>query len=214
MSGLRLPSTIAGVGETAQEEIHTQWSTYEWAKEFLERQYGLVPPQEPNWAPPELTLKDLTESIGKDYTEKYMQITGWFGYLAEVKSRVNAQILELDNEMKQIEASMRENMRAMSSKTTKSGEPKAPPAQEMEDKIRLDPRYKELGVKKQGFEQMATMLTSRINKHEYEIKLMSRQVEIKRTEFDHASREGGISGNRGAPLRTPGESQQGGGRRW
>jgi predicted RNA-binding protein with RPS1 domain len=210
--GLRLPVTIAGVGEKAQEEIHSKWSTYEYAKEFLERQYGMVPPQEPNWAPPVLTLKDLTESAGKDYTDKYMQLTGWYGYLSEVKSRVSAQVLELDNEMKQIEASMRENMRSHSTKKTKSGESKAPPLAEMEDKIRLDPRYIELGIKKQGFEQMEAMLTSRINKHEYEIKLMSRQVEIKRAEFDHNTRESSISGNRGAPLRTPGDD--GPSRRW
>lgn len=207
--GLRLPSTIAGVGESKQKDIHGKWSTYEDAKNALETEYGMVPPQEPDWAPPVLSLKDLTESTGKDYTEKYLQLTSWFGYLAEVKSRVSAQILELDNEMKQVEATMRENMRNNSTKTTRSGETKSPPAQEMEDKIRLDPRYMELGVKKQALEQMASMLTSRINKHEYEIKLMSRQVEIKRTEFDQSNREGSISGNKGVPLRTPGES-----RRW
>lgn len=207
--GLRLPSTMAGVGESAGKEIHTEWSTYERAKRMLEEEYGMAPPQEPNWPAPDLTLDDLTKSVGKDYTEKYMQLTGWYGYLSEVKSRVVAQILELENEMRQIEATMRQNMRDRTTRTTAKGEAKAPPAQEMDDKIRLDPRYKELGIKKQGFEQVASMLTSRINKHEYEIKLMSRQVEIKRTEWEHAGREGGINGNRGAPLRTPSE-----GRRW
>ena len=207
-----MPVTLAGVGESTQEEIHVQWSTYEQAKYALEQEYGMIPPQEPNWAPPVLTLKDLTESQGKDYTEKYMQLTAWYGYLSEVKSRVNAQVLELDNEMKQIEARMREGMRERSTKRTKAGESKAPPAQEMEDKIRLDPHYTELGVKKQGLEQMATMLTSRINKHEYEIKLMSRQVEIKRVELDHSNREGALHVQRGNTLRTPGEGSPN--RRW
>lgn len=212
--GLRLPSTLAGVGETAQQEIHSRWSTYENAKHYIETVVGLKPPEEPKWAEPVLTLQGLTESTGKDYTEMYMQVTGWFGYLGDIKARVSAQILERDREMKFIEAKMREAMRDRSDRTTKTGDRKAPPAGEMDDKILLDARYSTLGIEKQGFEQVVSMLNARITKLEYEIKLISRQVEIKRTEFEHANREGGINGQRGVPLRTPGASTAPSGRAW
>lgn len=196
--GLRIPDTV-GVGTEAHEEIHETWSTYDQAKADVEMKFGMMPLKEPDFAPPTLTLKDLTESQGKDYTEKYLYVTGWYGYLGEVKARLSAQILELDNEMNQISSRMRESMRSRSTRTTRGGESKAPPAQEMEDKIRLDPRYTELGVKKQGIEQMRSMIASRIERHEYEIKLLSRQVEIKRTEWEHANRAGGINGQGGIP---------------
>lgn len=204
--GLRLPETLAGIGASEQEDIHLKWSTYEAIKNEIEMRYGMMPIQEPAWAPPTLTLEDLTEKVGKDYTEKYLQVTAWYGYLSEVKARISAQLLEIDNEMNHIESSMREKMRDRSTKTTKGGDRKAPPIAEMTDKIRLDTRYSDLSTRKQGFEQMKVIISARVDKHEYEIKLLSRQVEIKRTEFDHAQREGGISGQRGAPLRTPGNS--------
>lgn len=209
--GLRLPDTIAGVGETEQAAIHDAWSTYEKIKETIEMEFGMLPIEEPAWSPPTLTLDDLTEKVGKDYTEKYLQVTAWYGYLGEVKARLSAQLLEIDNEMNHIEASMREKMRERSTKTTKGGERKAPPLAEMADKIQLNGRYSDLSVKKQGLEQMIVILTARIVRHEYEIKLLSRQVEIKRTEFDHAQREGGINGPRGAPLRTPSNNSERGG---
>lgn len=200
--GLRLPATIAGAGATQEAAIHNDWDTYNRAVEFVQMSIGLPPANEPDCDPPTLSLKDL-EASGSDYSNKYLQLLSWFTYAQQKEIEAECQVIQLTNEMKQIAATMREGMRERSGRTTKGGEKKAPPAAEMEDKIRLDARYLELGQTLQFQEHVKKLVEAKRMKYESELKLMSRQVEIKRQEFENSNRENAIRGGRGAPSGEP-----------
>ena len=87
-----------------------------------------------------------------------------------------------------IETRIRTNMRKNSLKKTRSGESKAPPAQEMEDAINADTRYLELKQKLLLQKQILKRLNARVETLDREIRLTSRQVEIRRQEFDNTGR--------------------------
>lgn len=191
--GLRLPNVLAGIGANEEEEIHKSWDTYNDVKKYMEDTLGFMPPHEPQYPPPKLTIEDLTEAQGKDYTEKYLHFIGWFNYANQICASASAQILQYDNEIKIIEARMRENMRKQSTITTKGGKVKAPPVVEMSDTIRLDPRIIELTQVKQWQSQLLVRMTALREEFESGRGLLSRQIEIKKLEYGGAARENNLN---------------------
>lgn len=190
--GLRVSEQIADVGESEAEEIHEQWTMYPLVKRYLEEQLAMAMPAEPEFACPPLKVEDLTTPDGKQYTETYTQRVAWFGFFSERKAEHDAIVLELEAEMSIIETRIRTNMRKGSLKKTRSGETKAPPAQEMEDAINRDTRYLELRQKLVFHKQILKRLNARVETLDREIRLTSRQVEIRRQEFDNSGRSPGV----------------------
>lgn len=200
--GLRIEGTIAGIGASEAATINTEWNSYTDAIRYLEDQLGMAPLKEPEFPYPSLRVEDLTTTDNKAYTEAYMHRVAWFGFLSEQKAKHDAVRLELEAKMSMIETRIRQEMRKHSRKVTRAGETKAPPAQEMEDAINSDHHYIELKKKLVLHEQVLKLLNSRVETADREIRLTSRQVEIRRQDFDNASR-----GN--ASIRQPGMRQPG-----
>lgn len=205
--GLSLPTVLAGMSASEEAEIHKRWDTYNDVTEHMEN-LGFGPPREPSYLEPTLSVEDLTESQGKDYTEKYLHFIGWFNYANQICASATAQILQCDNEIKIIEARMRENMRKRTDRKTRSGEAKAPPIVEMADTIRLDPRIVELTQVKQWHTQLLERVSAKRMEFESGRALLSRQIEIKKLEYGGAARENNLNvrdpqGNRPRHLRTP-----------
>lgn len=190
--GLRLPGMLAGVSTSEEEEIHKRWDTYKQVTEHMEN-LGFGPPKEPNYLEPTLSVEDLTEAQGKDYSEKYLHFIGWFNYANQICASSQAQILQCDNEIKIIEARIRGNMRKQSDRTTKGGQIKAPPVVEMGDTIRLDPRIIELTQVKQWHEQLLARVSAKRDEFESGRALLSRQIEIKKLEYGGAARENNLA---------------------
>lgn len=181
--GLRLQTRVVGVGESEADQIHNEWSSYDIVKEYLETSLAFVSPPEPEFACPPLRVEDLTTTDNKAYTETYARRVAWFGFYSEKKAEHDAIVLEIDAEMNVIETRIRTQLRKTSNKTTASGEPKAPPAQAMEDAINSDVRYLELKKKKVFHGQVLKRLNARVETLDREIRLTSRQVEIRRQEL-------------------------------
>jgi hypothetical protein len=205
--GLHLPNVLAGISASEEAEIHKRWDTYDQVTKAME-DLGFMPAMEPQYAEPILTIEDLTESQGKDYTEKYLHFIGWFNYANQICASSEAHILQCDNEIKIIEARMRENLRKRSDKKTAKGESKPPPLAEMADTIRLDQRIIELTQVKQWHTQLFERVSAKREMFESGRALLSRQIEIKKLEYTGAGREGNLNirdqqGGRARPMRTP-----------
>lgn len=186
--GLRIQGPITGVGDSEAAQIHEEWTTYPQVRDYLETHLALTVPVEPNFACPPLRVEDLTTPDNKVYTETYAQRVAWFGFYSERKAEHDAIVLELEAEMGIIETRIRTGMRKNSKKVTRTGESKAPPAQEMEDTINLDTRYLELKQKLLVQKQVLKRLNARVETLDREIRLTSRQVEIRRQDFDNTGR--------------------------
>ncbi len=197
--GLRLETIPIGVGASKEEEIHNRWVLYPTVVHDLMVKVGLHDPVEPQFDCPELTAGDLTTPDSREYTERYAQINSWFGYLSEVTARYTAQLREVEAEMEDIESNIRDRMRKQSTRTTGRGVPKPPGTEEMKDAVNLDPRYLELKTKQLYLQQARGLLQARVDRIERDLKLISRQVEIRRQEFDQNNRGSAIAGRGGLP---------------
>lgn len=201
--GLRLPSVTTGVGVTTEEEIHQRWQKYDTVLEYISTVLGIQPPQEPDYALPELRVEDLTTPDSTTYTETYTKINAWFGYLSEVKARHDAKVLEIEVEMEDLEATTRERMRQLNTRKTAKGEPKPPSAQEMSDTIAMDSRYRELKQQKLFQQQVLKLLNARVEKVDRELRLISRQVEIRKQDFEQNNRQGSMGSSGRSGYRRP-----------
>ena len=204
--GLRVPSGMDDVGETEGGIIHQRWDHFDGVIKYIEDDLGIPPPKEPNFPCPTLTAEDLTEPDGKRYTERYNEFLAWYNYLSEVLARHSAKKLEHKAEMDDIEARLRESFRKNTSKTTRSGDKKPPSSAEMEDKIQTHPRYVELKQANLETSETIEILDGKVESLKQSLALLSRQVEIRRQNFDSGNRGSSIQGNRGLPaagMRTP-----------
>jgi len=207
--GLYVPPGMDSVGARDEENIHRRWEYSQEVSEYLENELGITPPVEPNFACPTLSSDDLTNPDSSAYTTRYSEFMAWYTYLTEVLARHESKLLEHDYEMNDISSNIRESLRKNSTRKTRGGEDKAPSAPEMEDKIQTNPRFIELKQRKLRTTEIVKRLSAKTEGLYRQIQLLSRQVEIRRQNFDGSNRGGGVQG-RGLPygMRTPSRPSQ------
>lgn len=171
--GLSLPTNV-GMGQTAEQQVHAQWDTVGQVEAELAMR-GFMPMDTPNYPCPVITEEALTTSDSKSYTTTYAQQLSWFNYSSQTLSRIVADLLGVQNEMTLIEARMRKGFRLNGAKMT---------AQQMADEILLDPRYLELKHREQLLSQHKIELSAYTEGIERGLKVISRQVEIRKQEIE------------------------------
>jgi hypothetical protein len=203
--GLYVPPGMDSVGEQAEENIHKRWEYSEEVSDYLENELGISPPSEPQFACPTLSSEDLTNPDSTAYSTRYAEFMAWYTYLTEVLSRHESKLLEYEYEMEDIASNIRESLRKNSTRKTKDGETKAPSAGEMEDRIQVNPRFIELKQRKLRSTEIIKRLSAKTEGLYRQIQLLSRQVEIRRQNFDGNNRGGTVQGRGGLPygMRTP-----------
>lgn len=185
--GLRVPRTH-GVGDQEGTAIHNRWDTFDRIKKGFE-DLGFGPKSEPEFACPILTADKLTTPDSRSYTETYVELLAWWGYAAEKLSSVKAEVLQVANEMDYIEATTRIRMRATPSKK--------PSKEEVDDQMSLDPRHTELKLRRQELIQMKELLDVRTEEIERSLRVVSRQVEIRRMDLEQHSVSSNMPGRGG-----------------
>lgn len=193
--GLNLGGVITGVGESTAKKIEQEWESFPGVMKYLETHLALVPQAEPEFSCPILKLEDLTTTDSKAYTEAYMQRVAWYGFYTEHKAKHDAIVLEIEAKMSVIETRIRRDMRKNSKRVTKDGSSKAPPENEMQEAVDSDPHYLDLKKKLVTHKQTLKLLNARVENLDREIKLTSRQVEIRRQEIDNSRSPGTVRGN-------------------
>lgn len=182
--GLNIGGVVTGVSESEATEIEREWESFPSVMKYLEEVLALMPASEPQFACPPLRVEDLTTPDSKVYTETYAQRVAWFGFYSEHKAKHDAIVLELEAKMGVIETRIRRSMRQHNQRKTRSGDSKPPPENEMQEAIDSDPHYLELKKKLVTNKQVLKLLNARCENLDREIKLTSRQVEIRRQDFD------------------------------
>lgn len=179
--GLSLPKNT-GVGSTEEQAVHQQWTTLDEQEEKLASQ-GFVPMDAPSFTCPEITEETLTTADSKAYSTTFAQQLSWFNYSSQTLARCIAELLQVSNEMDIIEAKMRRGFRERMKLAGKDGKMTA---QEMSDEILLDARYSYLLLRKQELTQYKTRLAAYTDGIERGLKVISRQVEIRKMELEQS----------------------------
>ena len=198
---LKLPNSLgAPITRTpVTRQIHEKWDTYDEIDESLQGR-GFEEGRRPGGEFPNLTSEDLTSIDSKQYTSRYVEFLSWWRYAGETLATIKAQMLQIENEMSEIETETKKDMRNLAESKTKK-----PTADEVTTAVESQPRYKDLKLLKQRAEQSRLLMDTRLEYLERSLRLISRQVEIRRLDLEQGKVEHNM------PMR--GQSHLGGFRR-
>ncbi len=195
--GLHLPEGSLGPSLSQQHQIQQVWDTIgEVEKELAQR--GLIPMNPPPFAYPGFITPDqLTQALNADYTTLYAQHLAWYNYTAQLLARVKAFLLGVANEMTDIETTIRKDLR---DKNRELEREKKYSIDDIKDAVQLNDRYRSLAIRQQQFEQNKIEIDSHLDCMDRNLKVISRQVEIRRVEQE-ADRTESAMPHRGREVR-------------
>jgi len=176
--GLKVPNMV-GLGEAEQQQAHSEWSTFEDVDIQLMRD-GIMQVEKPTVDCPRLDKEQLTTLDEHRYGTIYSALMSWFAYMSDILARTKAKQLEVENEMAYVSASMKLGAIA----AAQSANEKKPSDVLLKDMIIVDPRYKALGIQLQNITQMRQVLEPQVVLLDHNLKMVSRQIELKRIEME------------------------------
>lgn len=195
--GLRLPKNT-GVSQEETKRASIDWNTQDKVERNL-KQLGFEMPEAPTFPRPTISADQLTTVVNKDYTTLYAQHLAWFNYTSPVLARVRARLLQIRNEKKDIETRIRRELRQKNRELPKDERFNE---KDIDDETWSDERYKELTRQEQLNAQTELQLRGYLEVTENTLKVISRQVEIRKLELEGVKTESYLP-NRGRALRTP-----------
>lgn len=149
-----------------------QWDTMPWVEDRL-TELGIPPAREPEYECPVIMPGTLATIRNEEYTSTYEKILGWYGYLTEKTAYAKSMVLQSKNEMTYIELTLKQVLLEQKPKPSKD---------KIEIRIAEDPRYAQLQLICQKWEQLRDMLQARLETVEANLKTVSRQIEIRKLE--------------------------------
>jgi hypothetical protein len=183
--GLNIPGPV-GPGEQEVQQIAARWNTQPLVEAELASE-GFYPMSQPEHVLPRITNDLLTSPNNKDYTEAYNSFVAWLGYTRDKLARTQLALLQMKNQKKELERTLRGRIFGMANANNQ----KKPTIKEQEDYIEADATYADLMVRMQHQQQKELVYQSEFERFSDAVKLMSRNVEIRR---GHWEAEGGHAG--------------------
>jgi hypothetical protein len=178
---------IAVTPDAAIERVTSKWRTYDNATAALDAHNAgklITPPDAAN-GPPVLS-EDMLQSSNMSIGTNMVRIMAWYQHLSEIKARLEAQLLEVDNTMRTLEALFRRDYKAMHPKATLT---------EIDDVIALEPTYMNFAVVKQNLKQQILLLSPKVDYFHNGYRILSRNIELIKMEREQIRGESN-AGNR------------------
>lgn len=194
-----LPSLKNVVVDDAQRKAaRTDFDTMDEVEKQLAKWGFSLNTTPPPFPVPEVSATQLTTDFNKDYTTMYANQLAWLNYTSPLLAHVKATLIELEHALQDITVKMRKELRRKNQELDRTDRLSE---KDIEDVIWCDPSHKELIVEKQRFDQMRLRLQSHVDAMEQNMRVISRQVEIRKLEIDNRGIENRMP-QRGT-LRTP-----------
>ena len=179
--GLALPRDV-GTAQSVADAAESRWgSTIARVNERLRAQ-GFYEVQMPDIQCPEVTTEALLTTDVRTYTVVYEGLLRWLNYTSVLYAHVRATLLGVENEMDSIASKKRIGLRAFNRALEKAEKKDIVNAEEMEDIINEDVIYSDLKLQKQELLQSKIELEARVEALERGLRVVSRQVEIRKAE--------------------------------
>jgi len=178
MTGLSLPdATQLGVGSNEMDQIEKTWMTSYGVQTQLEK-IGVVDTPQPQFTCPDVDPATFSSTNAEEVVRTYLQLNSWFSFIAEQLSKVTIYILEYENMLDQVEAQLRDHFRDLKETGRKMTK------EELNDKIVANPERIQIACQLQKYRQYKTRLQTRADALDKSIRMISRQVEIRRQELE------------------------------
>lgn len=174
-----MASGSLGVGETIQEELHNKWDTIDDVEIELIKM-GLGPLEKPHYSFTTMTPGTVERMSNDELTRALEMYQGWHSFSANMLSRVRGRIGQCDNEMKVLAAKLRSH----AVQTAKQLGDKKPAEDAIKEQIMLNPRYQDIMIDVQKAEQMRFQLEGWVDSFSLGIRIISRQVELRRQSLE------------------------------
>lgn len=192
--GLQVPGNL-GIGQTQERTIEQTWATFD-AVECQLTRMGIPPMESPRCNIPKITADTLTNTPNDQFSRIFSEFSEWYGFVTNLYGRIQAKLLEVENEMSDVETHNRKHL--LDTWREQGGAKKdKPTVQQMADFNALHHRYRDLKIQAQELEQQRLILQPRKEQLYRDWKTISRQVEIRGQELERTR----IGGN--MPARRP-----------
>lgn len=173
---------LKGVAGTVKERAaaRSAYETLEDVEKFLAARGFVVPVAPPPYPQPEVSADQLTTDFNRDYTTLFAQQLGWVNYTGPILARVKAALIQLENAISDIETRIRIDLRAKNKLLSRE---ERLSEQDIADTIQQDPDHKILSIERQKFDQQRLLLDSFLDRMERNMKVISRQIELRKLEM-------------------------------
>ncbi len=187
---LRIPRTLpVGVGEEKKKQIQGEWDTAD-AVEIGIRDRGFPDHTQPTFDCPEIDINLLTNPDSKQYSEAYSRLLGWFTFASEALAQLQVRVLQYENMQDIIAAQTRQTAREQSDQQGA----KKPTAEEMKDRLLRNPEYLDITLNLQKYQQGMIIMSAKVEGLERTLRLISRQIEIRRLDIEQQRTSTAIPG--------------------
>ena len=176
---LRLPVNL-GIGAQQKSEIAVRWATFEQVMETV-HQLGLSDLVLPEYPVPSVDTQVLTAPDSLQYTELHTKLLSWWQPMAEMTAQIKAGVLQLENMLEEVEAATREALREESKLLPKQ---ERYTAECLKDKVILNPEVTRVKRELQVVLQRKMLFEARLESLERALKLVSRQIELRKLDFE------------------------------
>ena len=188
-----LPSSL-GPSDRQQQELNDAWNTYGEIEDRLSQQH-IPQPMMPPAAMPTVTVEILNGLNGHQYMEVYMALDAWHSFIGETISQLENIILQINNEMDDLRAHIREGA---NQQARAQGAKKAADA-DVKHQVDINPRVRWLKLELQKNQQHLNRLEAKQKSLGRSEKLMSRNIERVKASLESSGGYGGIQRRASTP---------------
>lgn len=188
--GLNIPADV-GISQSDVQQTTTYWDTINQVNDLLQS-WGMHQNKEPDVVCPTVTAELLLTPSIKEYTVLYSAQLRWYNYVTRLLADVRAVLLQTDNQMTDLSATKRKDLRAVNKALPKDEKMSS---KDVEDAIDTDPTYREFKVRHQQMTQMRFKLEAWMEELDRNLRTVSRQIENRRAENESGRRDQNIANN-------------------
>lgn len=196
MGGLQVPKNI-GISSKEMTDILTTFSTQEEVEKGL-AEMGIVDKPKPLFGIDDITAEILTTTDSREYTTVYARQLAWYNYISPIYAKACSGLIEAENKLTLIEANIRKvvietnKLRAKEDRLNAEG---------INTEVLNDETYQGVLLEVQKMKQYKLRLEAFMENVGRNMKVLSRQVEIKKVEIEGNQREGNLGRGGYAPIR-------------
>ena len=187
--GLQLPKNM-GISDHEQQQVKKGWDTIGDVESNLSSK-GFIEGDKPPFPRPTITAEQLTTVINKDYTLLYAQHLAWYNYTSPILAKIKARLLQSKNHRKHLESKLRKELRSKNRMLPREDRLNE---KDIEDEIWGDEEYRTTVKWEQQYEQTKLELESYLDITENTLRVISRQVEIRKLELNGSDVEDNMPG--------------------